>query len=142
MIRVPTNHIVRIQNFTVLPTHKITASVKLADSKNNIWKVEIRDLTNNASFSRDFLYNSSRLSAEWIVEAPSIQGEITTLANFRGVTFMNCSATISNTTGAISRFPGYQLVLHDSHDLQLVDVSGLNVEGSGFNFTYSRTTTV
>ena len=78
------------------------------------------------------------MSAEWVVEAPSISGEVTTLADFGSVTFSGGFATIANTTGAISSFPGYQLVMYDSQDVQLVDVSALNQAGSGFTVTYSK----
>ncbi|HLC00043.1 MAG TPA: G1 family glutamic endopeptidase [Candidatus Bathyarchaeia archaeon] len=132
------NRAVRIQNFTVLPGDEITASVKLVDPNKNIWNVEIREITRGTSFSRNFMYRSSRLSAEWVVEAPSISGEVTTLADFGSVTFSSGFATIANTTGAISSFPGYQLVMYDSQDVQLVDVSALNAEGSGFTVTYSK----
>src|SRR3989339_1856139 len=133
------NRAVRIQNFTVLPGDEITASVKLVDPNKNIWNVEIREITRGTSFSRNFMYRSSRLSAEWVVEAPSIGGNVTTLADFGSVTFSSGFATIANTTGAISSFPGYQLVMYDSQDVQLVDVSALNQAGSGFTVTYSKT---
>lgn len=134
------NRAVRIQNFTVMPGDEITASVKLVDPGDNIWNVGISDLTRGTSFSRNFAYNSSRLSAEWVVEAPSLQGNITTLADFGSVTFSSCFATVADETGAISSFPGYQLVMYDGQDVQLVDVSALNAEGSGFTVTYSRGT--
>ena len=132
------NRAVRIQNFTVLPGDEITASVKLVDPNKNIWNVEIREITRGTSFSRNFMYRSSRLSAEWVVEAPSIGGNVTTLADFGSVTFSGGFATIANTTGAISSFPAYQLVMYDSQDVQLVDVSALNQAGSGFTVTYSK----
>jgi len=132
------NRAVRLPKVTISPGDEITASIELVDPTSNTWNLEIRDLTTGTSFSNDFKYNSSRLSAEWIVEAPSLEGTIQTLANFGEVTFSSCSATITNVTGGINSFPGYQLVMYDSQDVQLVDVSGLNSEGSRFNVTYSR----
>src|SRR3990172_7062220 len=117
------NRAVRLENFTVKPGHEISASVKLADGDKNIWTIEINDLTQGSSFLRNVTYLSSRLSAEWIVEAPSLRGNITNLANFGTVTFSDCSATIGNSTGPASTFLGYQLVMNDSQDVQLVDVS-------------------
>ena len=134
------NRAIRIQNFTVMPGDEITASVKLIDANDHIWTVEIRDVTRGTSFSRDVMYRSSRLSAEWIVEAPSLSGNVTPLADFGSVTFSGCFATIADTTGAISSLPGYQLVMYDSQDVQLVDVSALNAGGSGFTVTYSKNT--
>ena len=133
------NSAVVLQNFTVNPGDQITATVKLTDSSVNIWTVEIRDLTSDASFSQDFVYRSSRLSGEWVVEAPSLNGVIQTLSDFGEFTFSGCFVTIAGSTGAISSFPGYQLVMYDSRDVQLVDVSSLNADSSGFNVTYSKT---
>lgn len=132
------NNAVKIQNFTVSPGDIITASVRLINPNNNTWNIEIRNLTGGSGYSRNFIYSSSRLSAEWIVEAPLLSGELTTLANFGSVEFTDCFATITETTGVISDFPGYQLVMYDSQDNQLVDVSSLNTEGSGFTVTYSK----
>ena len=134
------NRAVRIPDFPVMPGDEVLASVKLVDRNANSWTIEIRDLTRGTNFSKNVMYRSSRLSAEWVVEAPSLGGEITTLADFGSVTFSGAFATIANTTGAVSSFPGYQLVMHDSQDVRLVDVSGLNAEGSGFTVTYSKTT--
>ena len=134
------NRAVRIPDFAVIPGDEITASVKLVDKNENSWTVEIRDLTRGLNFSKIFVYRSSRLSAEWVVEAPSVGGNVTTLADFGSVTFSACFATIANSTGSISSFPGYQLVMHDSQDVRLVDVSALNAAGSGFTVTYSKTT--
>ena len=132
------NRAVRIRDFTVLPGDEITATLKLVNAKTNIWAIEIRDLTRGTTSSKSVVYRSSRLSAEWVVEAPSISGEVTTLADFGSVTFSGGFATIANSTGAISSFPGYQLVMYDSQDVQLVDVSALNQAGSGFTVNYSK----
>ena len=45
---------------------------------------------------------AERTSAEWIVEAPSVVGSISSLANFGAVTFTNASATINGVTGPIN----------------------------------------
>ena len=133
------NHPVRIRNFTVSHGDEITASVKLVEPRRNIWNIQIRDHTKDASYSMNVIYNSSRLSAEWVVEAPSLSGEVTPLADFESVTFSGCFATIANQTGAIDSFPGYQIMMFDTQDVKLVDVSYLNAEGSSFTVDYSKT---
>jgi hypothetical protein len=131
------NRAVRIQNFTVTPGDKIVASITLTSPNENVWTVTISNLARGESFLEDFVYNSSKLSAEWVVEAPSLNGQVATLSNFGSVSLSECSATIAGTTGGISSFPGYQLVLYDSQGVQLVEVSALNADGSSFNVTYS-----
>jgi hypothetical protein len=131
------NRAIRIQNFTVQPGDEIAASITLTRPNEDVWTVTISNLARAESFSEDFVYNSSKLSAEWVVEAPSLNGQVATLPDFGSVSMSGCSATIAGTTGGISSFPGYQLVLYDNQDVQLVDVSALNADGSGFNVTYS-----
>jgi hypothetical protein len=128
---------VRIQSLRIRPGDKMTASVSLVDGSENRWLVEISDLTRGQSYSRTFRYNSSRLSAEWIMERPSISGNITTLADFDRVTFTDCQATIENITGTVSGFPGYQLVMYGDQT-QLVRVSALNADGSSFTVDYLK----
>jgi hypothetical protein len=101
------------------------------------WYEFLPNRARGESFLEDFVYNSSKLSAEWVVEAPSLNGQVATLSNFGSVSLSECSATIAGTTGGISSFPGYQLVLYDGQGVQLVEVSALNADGSSFNVTYS-----
>jgi len=129
------NTAVRIQSMDVQPGDAITASVSLVDSNQTLWLIELSDITSGESFSRTFRYNSSRLSAEWVVERPTVAGNITDLANFGSVTFRNCTATVENTAGTVSNFPGYQLVMYDDQT-QLVKVSALNRDGSSFTVSY------
>lgn len=130
---------VRIQSLHVEPGDKMTASLTLVQGNENLWLIEIRDLTKGESYNRTFRYSSSRLSAEWIVERPSIGGKITTLADFESVTFTECSATIDSTTGTINKFPGYKLLMY-SDEAQLVSVSSLSAGGSSFTVDYLGTT--
>ncbi len=129
------NPSVRIKSLIVEPGDRMTASVSLVDKDKNLWLVQIRDVTKGESYNGTFSYRSSRLSAEWIVERPSLSGRITTLADFGGVTFTECSATIDNVTGGIRSFPGYQLIMYDD-EAQLVKVSSLSADGSSFTVTY------
>lgn len=130
---------VRIQSLNVDPGDLMTASISLVDESENLWSVEITDVTKEERYSRSFRYTSSRLSAEWIVERPEIVGKITTLADFGSITFTNCRATIENVTGTVSGFPGYQLVMYDDQ-AQLVRVSSPTGGGSSFTVEYLRTT--
>jgi hypothetical protein len=131
------DHVVRILNMRIRPGDTITASINLIDKAANTWLIEINDVTWGASFKETFFYNSSRLSAEWIIERPTVNGNISTLADFGSVTFSDCIATIENSTGTVSSFPHNQLVMYTSQDVQLVTVSPLYSDGSGFTVNYS-----
>ncbi|HMK95515.1 MAG TPA: G1 family glutamic endopeptidase, partial [Candidatus Limnocylindrales bacterium] len=88
-------------------------------------------------------YTSSRLSAEWIVEKPSLiyppfELELT---DFGNVTFTNCSASVGSVTGGIGSFPWEEFVMYSSATPRsssslLADVSDLNTEGTEFTVTY------
>jgi hypothetical protein len=59
---------VRIPDLRIRPGDTISASISLVDEAENTWSVEISDVTRGESFRRTLVYNSSRLSGEWIVE--------------------------------------------------------------------------
>jgi hypothetical protein len=129
------NTAVQIHSLHVEPGDKMEASVTLIEENKHLWLIEISDLTKNETYKRTFSYTSSRLSAEWIVERPSIGGKITTLANFGAASFSNCQATINNVTGSINHYPGYRLTMYDDNG-ELVSVSPLTFDGSGFTVSY------
>ena len=135
------NRAVRILNVSVQPGDKIMASVNLVEGSVDSWSVEISDVTSGDSFQRTFSYASNRFSAEWVVERPTVGGNISTLADFGSVIFSDCSAKVDNETGTVSSFPGYQVVMYNQGGEQLVTVSPLNSGGSGFTVDYLETQT-
>lgn len=130
------DYAITIKDFTVLPGDQISASVTLLDSSTNQWLIQIADKTNGQSFRQVFTYNSSRQSAEWVVERPTVNGAITTLADFGTVTFTNISAQIADTTGTITAFPSYEIVMEDHRNNQLVTISSISQDGSNFTINY------
>jgi hypothetical protein len=125
-----------ISNITVSPGDQITASISLSNSNTNEWVIEISDRTSGQSFRQIFLYNSSRLSAEWIVERPTVNNQLTNLADFGSVTFTNATAQVGQTVGTISAFPNYQVIMENRQNIQLATLSPLNADGSSFTVTY------
>jgi len=123
-------------NMTISPGDKITASIELLNSATNEWTIDIADTTNGQRFQQNVQYNSPRLSAEWIVERPTIGQDVGTLANFGSVTFTAASATIQGNTGSITNFSYVQIIMQDRLNRQLVTVSSLSADGSSFTVTY------
>jgi hypothetical protein len=134
--------IVRIDSSGVSPGDKITASVSLSDRATNTWLIEINDATDGQSFSKSLIYASSMLSAEWIVEAPTLGNRVATLANFGQITFADCKATIGSETGTISSFPSNQITLNSHQNKALTTVSAFTSEGSSFTVTYDGLQTI
>jgi hypothetical protein len=129
------DHLVHIPNIQVQAGNAVTASINLINENTNTWSIEIADITRSERFKRTFVYNSSRLSAEWVVERPKVNGTISTLADFGNVTLTECKATIDGVTGVISSFSYAQFVMYNQ-ELQLVTVSPLNDDGSSFTVNY------
>jgi hypothetical protein len=130
------NDAITITTINVSPGDEITASINLVDSATNEWSIEMFDITNGQSFQENFFYDSSRLSAEWIVERPSVNRGFGTLANFGNVTFTNSRITMNNTVGTISNFPFARVIMLNRQNRRLVTVSPLSSDGSSFTITY------
>ncbi|MFB3889596.1 MAG: G1 family glutamic endopeptidase [Candidatus Bathyarchaeia archaeon] len=129
---------VTIENVSIKPGDRIAAAISLLDSDANSWLIEIDNLSNGQSFHQTFIYNSTRLSAEWVVERPTVNNEITTLADFGNVIFTEASAQVGTTTGTIKSFPNYEIVMNNRQNTQLVEISTLSADGTSFSVTYSR----
>jgi hypothetical protein len=127
---------IRINSMSVSPGDLITAIITLVDSDTNEWAVRIYDVSNGQGFYRTFNYNSSRLSAEWIVERPHVNDEKTLLANFGTVTFLDSYATIGEEVGKIVSFPYSKVIMANELSAQLASVSSLDDDGASFNVTY------
>jgi hypothetical protein len=128
--------VVTIDSLSVVPGDRIAASISLLDPTTSIWSIEIHDVTNERSFQKNVIYDSSMLSAEWIVERPTINNRLMTLADFGQVTFTGCTATMSSTVGTVSSFPHLQIIMYNRQNTQLVSVSPLTFNGSSFTVNY------
>jgi len=96
---------VTIDSLKVSPGDRITVSISLLNRTTNTCSIEISDITNGQTFKKNFVYDSSMLSAEWIVERPTTRTSISSLTDFGQVTFTNCTARIGDKVGDISSFP-------------------------------------
>ena len=119
------------------------ASIQLANATTNQWVINITDTTSMQSFQIAVVYNSSQLSAEWIVERPAISRSLTlsSLADFGNMTFSNCTATIGGVVGNINSFPYDAITMYSSNTpgntpVQLTEVSDLSPDGSEFTVSW------
>lgn len=133
------NDSVTITSINVSPGDRMNASISLVNSASNTWLIELEDITAGERFSQEFVYNSSMLSAEWIVERPTVDSTLSILADFGSLTFTDAKATSSTGAGVISSFPFSQVIMYDRQNRQLVTVSSLTSKGSSFTVTFSGT---
>lgn len=132
-------------NITTMRIHagdRINASIMLIDPTANSWIVRIEDTTTGQSFNKEFAYNSSRLSAEWIVERPSLDNSLSSLADFGSVTFTNAIAANNVTQKAINGFPFARVTMYDRQNRQLVSISSLSTDGESFTVNYQSADSV
>jgi Peptidase A4 family len=123
---------ITIQTMEVFPGDAITASISLTSPELNTWSINIDDMSTGQSYKQDFVYNSGRLSAEWIIERPDVNRSLSELADFGSVTMSNCSATINNEVGSIADFPLIRISMFDRDGTSLTDTSALGSDGSSF----------
>jgi len=127
---------IRIDTISVSPGDIITASINLVNSDTNQWAIRIHDVTKGKGFYRTFTYNSSRLSADWVVERPHVNDEITALANFGTIKFTDSYVKIGDNVGKIASFPYSQIIMTTDLSLALTSVSPIGEDGGSFNVTY------
>ena len=124
--------VVTINSLSISPGDRITASISFSDPDTNTWSIEMHDKSNGQSFSRDLVHFTSALSAEWIVERPTVVNRSETLADFGQVTFTDCGATLNGKDGTISSFASNRITMYGNQNRQLVDVSDVSQDGSSF----------
>jgi hypothetical protein len=123
-------------NMKVSPGDVMTGSITLQDVATQTWIVEISDASNGQTFRRSLSYATTRLSADWIVERPSVNNRISTLADFGKIAFTECSATLSRKTGSITGFPHSEFTLLGRMNNNLVTVSDTLQGGASFTVDF------
>ncbi len=132
---------ITITNIIISPGDQISASITLIDSQTHTWLIEIDDITTGACYAQNCYgktadYNSSQLTAEWILERPTVNNQISTLANFGELTFFGLSAQVGGQVGSASDFSNYQVLMQDRQNNALVSVSPLSRQGTNFTISY------
>jgi hypothetical protein len=132
------NDEVTIASLSVSAGDRITASISLSDPTANTWLIEIHDFTGatgEQSFQNSFVYVSSMLSAEWIVERPRVNNVLRNLADFSELTFTGCAATVGGKVVTVSSLPSIQVTMYNQNT-ELASVSPLASNGSSFTVNY------
>jgi len=117
----------------------VDAEVTLGDGA-SASDIHLADLT--TGWSADFPFTAPSpfpTTAEWIAEAPSVNGQVSTLADFAPLTFHGCSADLGSES--LATWPTRQLtemVLHDGGAVATPGAISSDPAGGGqFTVTYS-----
>jgi hypothetical protein len=126
-------------NQAVQPGDAIVASVSY--SAGTGFTLTINASSWSSPFSQTVQATAPRSSAEWVVEAPSIDGRIQTLANFGSETFTGATATVGGTTGSIkqaaAKAPVAQIDMVTNRGTLKDTTSALAPAGTGFTVTFN-----
>ena len=130
------NFAVRIDTIPVSPGDIIVASLRLVDSNASRWNIQMSDLTTGQSFGTTVTYNSTGFSGEWILERPTVNNRLTTLADFGNVTFTGCYLDANSNSGPMKAFYFSRIEMTNSANVPLTSISSLVDGGSGFTVSY------
>jgi len=134
-----------ISALTVKPSDKIVANITLlsGSGSNETWQILIKDLRSNQSYGKVFLYNASKLSAEWAVESGALGSTVIPLANFNMAYF---GPEYTHTSGDFVLLGGTLLTINQANPIQLnsssyeiltATASPIQADGSSFFVKYS-----
>ena len=110
-----------------------TVSVTISEQSAGLWVVDMKNITTGGTFSTTIRYNSSKSSAEWIEEAPSVGRGIAPLDNFGTVKFTAGSVTVDGKKQNIAGANGKAVTMADAANQPLAIPSALGTDGSSFS---------
>ena len=109
-------------------------TVMLQQQAGGDWLVSLVNQTSGKSYQETIPYASSRSSAEWVVEAPSVRrGRVVPLDVFGSVSFTQASTVKNNQTLSIAQAGGHAITMIDQHRQPLARPSALDEDGASFN---------
>jgi hypothetical protein len=126
-------------SLAVHPNDTISAEVAYVGSAN--FQLTLTNVTTGKSFStQQKSARAQRVSAEWIVEAPSSGGGPLPLANFGTAQFSNASATVKGVTGTISNgaWQNDAITMVTSSGTVKAQPAALSPDGSSFSDTWQH----
>ncbi|HEX4216583.1 MAG TPA: G1 family glutamic endopeptidase [Candidatus Dormibacteraeota bacterium] len=121
-----------ISSITVSPGDTIRASI--TQGTGGEWTISIEDLTSGQTFSTQQSYSGPLSSAEWIEEAPQVNGSIAPMANYGESSFV--PETVNSGSPGFTSSDAGVLV---QNGVQVSTPSDPNAETNGFNVAYGAT---
>lgn len=119
----------RISSLAVRGGDKMSATI--ARQSGSAWKLTLSNQTTGQSFSTTQTYNGPMASAEWIVEAPAVGNQATTLAQYGQTSF--ASASVNGASPSLTRGQGGTMVQQGQ---QVSTPSDPSWSGSSFTMAY------
>jgi hypothetical protein len=114
-----------------------TVSVTITEQSTGLWLIDMKNVTTGKTFTTTLRYNSSKSSAEWIQEAPSLGRGIAPLDNFGIVKFSSASTVVDGKKQTLSTANAKAVTMADGANQPLAIPSAIG--GDGSSFSVSRT---
>lgn len=121
-----------ISSITVSPGDTVQASI--SQGTGGRWTISIQDLTSARTFTTQQSYSGPLSSAEWIEEAPQVNGSISPMASYGEGSFV--PETVDGGNPGFTSSDAGVLV---QNNVQVSTPSSPNVETDGFNVAYGAT---
>jgi hypothetical protein len=124
---------VRTVSLTVGPGD--TVSVSITEQSSGVWLIDMKNVTTGKTYTTTIRYNSSKSSAEWIEEAPSVGRGIAPLDSFGTVKFSAGSTVVDGKRLTIAGAGGKAVTMANATNQPLAVPSALGGDGSSFTVT-------
>ena len=112
-----------------------TVSVSITEQSAGLWLIEMKNVTTGRSFTTTLRYASSKSSAEWIEEAPSLGRGIAPLDSFGSVTFTAAGAVVDGKRESLSAANAKAVTMANAADQPLAVPSAIGTDGASFTVT-------
>lgn len=114
-----------------------TVSVAITEQSSGLWVIDMKNVTTGKTFTTTIRYGSSKSSAEWIEEAPSVGRGIAPLDSFGTVKFTAAGTVVDGKKQTLSGANAKAVTMADGANQPLAIPSGIG--GDGSSFSVSRT---
>ena len=109
-----------------------TMEAAILEGSTDMWTIDLSDVTQNWTFSQQFSYSTPGTTAEWIEEAPTVNGSVATLPDYGSTTFTNLSVGGTDVSAAVTT----PVVLEDASGAIVSYPSDLNSSSDSFSLSY------
>lgn len=110
-----------------------TVTVTLTEQSAGSWLIEMQNVTTHKAYTTTLHYSSSRSSAEWIQEAPSVGRGIVPLDSFGTVKFSAASAVVDGTRVNLTAAGAKPVTMTNGADQPLAVPTAIGGDGSSFS---------
>jgi hypothetical protein len=127
----------RTVTLTVNPGDTVT--VTLTEQSAGSWLIEMRNNTTNRTYTTTLRYNSSKSSAEWIQEAPSVGRGVAPLDSFGTVKFSGASTVVDGKKQTLRAAGARPVTMTNGSNQALAVPTTIGSDGASFNVDRTST---